>query len=384
MFFQSTKYTYLKHTSLILIIIFCTYFFIIVKYAEKFSGNYSGFICLGDRYAHYPPIPKDTFVFRGTQGYDGQFFYMACFDPWIRSDMHTYMDTPAYRYQRMLYPLLASLLAMGKPDFFPYTLIIVNVFFILFGTFFIIRLLGKEGLNPYWSLLYAFNFGFLLSVFRDLSTPVALGLLIAGFYYYKNNQILISIIFLSLSVLARELMIIPITGIVFYEVIVQRDWKKAFYISLFLVPFIFWQVYIYHRIGILTYGGGKSNFGVPFISTLNYLKQCLSDPNPQRNSEKLFAILFTLLWTSTFIISTRAIFVSFRLWTTHALVGFAFLSVFLTKTIWVEPWSYARVLSPLFTLLLIHFIYTREKKLLWPLSIKPILFIIVLIWVELF
>jgi len=381
---RRTEYEDWKQTSLILFLVFCTYAFIIVKYAEKFSGDFSGFICLGERYALHAPIPKDLFVFRGTPGYDGQFFYMACFDPWIRGDMHAYMDTPAYRYQRMLYPLLASWLAAGKPDFFPYTLVIVNVVFILVGTYYSIKLLGKMHLNPYWSFFYALNFGFLFCVFRDLATPVALGLLVGGFYFYESRHMMMSMVLFSLSILTRELMFIPIAGIVIYEGTVQRDWKKAGCLALSLVPFILWQGYIYDRIGSLPFGGGKLNFGMPLVDVWNYLKQCLSDPNPKRNIEKLFAILFILLWISTLIISIRAILITFRLWTTYTLILFAGLSLFLTKTIWVEPWSYSRVLSPFFTLLFIHFMHTREKILWVPLFLIPVLFCIALIWVELF
>ncbi len=40
---------------------------------------------------------------QGTEGYDGQFAYQIALDP---LEAAPYLDVPAYRYQRILYPLL--------------------------------------------------------------------------------------------------------------------------------------------------------------------------------------------------------------------------------------------------------------------------------------
>ena len=64
------------------------------------------FALVGTRYSQADP--------HGTQGYDGQFAYYIARDPiggW------RYCDVPAYRYQRILYPMLAWVLALVTAAF---------------------------------------------------------------------------------------------------------------------------------------------------------------------------------------------------------------------------------------------------------------------------
>ena len=49
----------------------------------------------------------------GKAGYDGQFNYAIAADPLHASPA---LDVPAYRYQRILYPLLVRALALGQED----------------------------------------------------------------------------------------------------------------------------------------------------------------------------------------------------------------------------------------------------------------------------
>ena len=60
------------------------------------------FATLGTRFSQHVPS--------GTEGYDGQFAYQIAVKP---TGAAPFLDVPAYRYQRILYPLLARLLALG-------------------------------------------------------------------------------------------------------------------------------------------------------------------------------------------------------------------------------------------------------------------------------
>jgi hypothetical protein len=58
----------------------------------------------------------------GSEGYDGQFVYYIARDP-SPQRVASYLDVPAYRYQRILLPVLARLLAAGNPAGIPWTII---------------------------------------------------------------------------------------------------------------------------------------------------------------------------------------------------------------------------------------------------------------------
>ncbi len=124
-------------------------------------------ITIDPRYHYYP---------NGT-GYDGQYNYYIALDP---INAHYYMDWPAYRYTRILYPLLARLLAFGQPALVPYTLLALNWLAIGGGTLVVAAWLKRRGLSPWLALVYAFYPGLFIAYQHDLSEPLAYGLVALG------------------------------------------------------------------------------------------------------------------------------------------------------------------------------------------------------------
>ena len=66
----------------------------------------------------------DNRVQNNSLGYDGQFVYQIGRDP---LNGWRYVDVPAYRYQRILYPILARVLSLGNSTVLPWTLILINL-----------------------------------------------------------------------------------------------------------------------------------------------------------------------------------------------------------------------------------------------------------------
>src|SRR5712692_11628586 len=54
-----------------------------------------------------------TYHYDGDIGFDGQFAYYIAVDP---VNARYYMDSPAYRYTRIVYPLTARALALGRSE----------------------------------------------------------------------------------------------------------------------------------------------------------------------------------------------------------------------------------------------------------------------------
>src|SRR5579871_4588194 len=57
---------------------------------------------------------------QNDDGYDGQFDYYIALDP-ANAPLH--LDVPAYRYQRVLYPMLARVVVLGQASLIPYALV---------------------------------------------------------------------------------------------------------------------------------------------------------------------------------------------------------------------------------------------------------------------
>jgi hypothetical protein len=94
---------------------------------------------LGTRYAQIEPS--------GSEGYDGQFTYYVAMDPRPEA-VAPHLDVPAYRYQRILYPLLARALALGQPAWIPWSLILISLIAQAVGTWAVASFLADHGVWP--------------------------------------------------------------------------------------------------------------------------------------------------------------------------------------------------------------------------------------------
>jgi hypothetical protein len=124
---------------------------------------------------HYPPNPGAA----DGNGYDGEFGYYMALDP---VNARYYMDEPAYRYTRVVYPLLAAVLALGRPDLVPYTLLLVNWLAIGLGTVAVAAWLRRRGSHPAFALLFGLYPGLLVGLQRDLTEPLAYAITAFGVY----------------------------------------------------------------------------------------------------------------------------------------------------------------------------------------------------------
>ena len=101
-----------------------------------FSGSYCIYTLMIN---NWDPM---VFVMVGSQfdptqgvaelGYDGQFAYQIAKDP---ANAAPFLDEPAYRYQRILYPILAHVFAFGNTEVIPWLLIIINIISLVLGTY---------------------------------------------------------------------------------------------------------------------------------------------------------------------------------------------------------------------------------------------------------
>jgi len=147
----------------------------------------------------------DYLIYQGHYvGYDGQFCYYLAADP---ANARYYMDAPAYRYTRVLYPLAARALALGNPDVIPYTLIVINWLALSGGTLAVAAWLRRKGLSAWLALLYGFYPGFLVSLQRDLTEIVAYSLVALAIYLFEyggRHRVAYAGVSFALAVLTRE------------------------------------------------------------------------------------------------------------------------------------------------------------------------------------
>lgn len=148
----------------------------------------------------------------GDIGYDGQFYSYIALDP-LHAAAH--IDDPAGRMGRIIYPLLARLLAFGQPALIPWTLIAVNWLAVVGGTWLAALWLARRGVSPWWALIYGLSGGLCIGFALDLTEPLAYALALAGLLaldsaqdegngHVERSRLLTAGVLFALAALTRE------------------------------------------------------------------------------------------------------------------------------------------------------------------------------------
>ena len=209
------------------------------------GGDPFALVRIGSRFD--PGIPG------GSMGYDGQFSYQIAVDP---AHSLTKLDIPAYRLQRILYPILARVTALGHPRLIPWTLVIVNLSALAAGVAATEALLSSYGQSPWWALAYGLNVGMLMSVRLDLTEPTAFMFVQLGALAWVKNRRAASALAFSMASLTKEVTLLIAVGYAFGE-LRRAGLKSALSWALVaFAPFVAWQALLAIWIGQLGIGSG--------------------------------------------------------------------------------------------------------------------------------
>ncbi|MBI4498854.1 MAG: hypothetical protein HY689_13260 [Chloroflexi bacterium] len=165
----------------------------------------------GDPLTFVMRCPNPEQIPTGTCGYDGQFAYAIAMDP---AGAAPFMDVPAYRYQRILYPLLARVLGAGQPDLVPWTLVLINWVALAAGTAVLEAVLCAYGVSRWYALAYGLFAGVLMPVRLDLTEPLAYALALGGVLAAMRGRGALSGVLLALAALTKETTLLFAAGVV--------------------------------------------------------------------------------------------------------------------------------------------------------------------------
>ena len=197
----------------------------------------------------------------GTEGYDGQFAYYIARDPlngWRQCDV------PAYRYQRIFYPILARLLALGQEALLPYTLPLLNVAALAIGTWLTERLLRRYKMNRWYAITYGLYAGQLMAARLDLNEPLAHALVMAAILVLDGERATRGVgapwrmgtLLFALAALTKETALVFVAGYLLYLLAV-RQWRRLAGLALGVgLPFLAWQGVLWAWLGRPGLGSG--------------------------------------------------------------------------------------------------------------------------------
>jgi hypothetical protein len=216
------------------------------------GGDPAALADIGTRFSEGDP--------NGTEGYDGQFALVVALDP-APEHARLKLDVPAYRYQRILYPLLARVLALGRPEWIPWALIAVNLVAHTLGTFAVCAILRSHGVSLRYALGYGLWIGLVVGVGFDLNEPLALALLAAAWLARTRGHPGWSAAAAGLALFAKETSMLLWAGWILSDGIVRDRRAWAAPMALAGVPFAAWQVWLHVTFGAtgLASGGAQAS-----------------------------------------------------------------------------------------------------------------------------
>ncbi len=164
------------------------------------------FVTAGDVYTDPVNAPQGLHIMHGATGHDGQFYYRFALDPLTNrvTDYGITLDLPAYRHQRILYPVLVNLLSLGHVSAVPFWMLAINYIGICVIAWSGSKFTQSLGLHAAWGLAFACYPGFVLTLARDFTEILGASLLITTLWLLRTNRAKTGVVVGTLAVLARE------------------------------------------------------------------------------------------------------------------------------------------------------------------------------------
>lgn len=172
----------------------------------------------------------------------------------------------AYRYQRILYPLLGRLFGLFQPGLAASGLVVANVLAGAAGVEVLSRYAKRHCASVAWGWLFAGSLGFLVAFSFDLSDGLLWMLSLAALLCYEQRRIPPAAAILMLALFTKEtaLIIVVVLG---FDALRQRRWSEVAWLSLPVALFAVYQVLLRHWFGQLGFTGSQAQLDfVPFLS----------------------------------------------------------------------------------------------------------------------
>jgi hypothetical protein len=339
----------------------------------NFDGNWSALFQTGAAWA-LPPgqVFENTYRFENSGGFDGQFYRYIAHDPLLSKNFQGFVDFPRLRWERILVPGLAYVVALGQDRFIDAAYSAVVLAFVFLGSFWLAQYFQRHKRSAAWGLAFLLVPTVTISIER-LTIDIALTAFCIGFALYaERQQGWQTYVILTLAPLARETGIFLIAAYVLYQ-LSRKHWRGAILAAATALPFLLWFLFVRAHTGPGPVEWGNFLPSLPFQGILLRTFQPLWLVNHETWKQTLAGLLDHAALLGVWF----ALFVSVRLlrrrkWSPleFSIGAFALLAVLLANLFtWGEAYAFGRYLSPLLAWLAMIGLVERRLSLALPLCL---------------
>jgi uncharacterized membrane protein YhaH (DUF805 family) len=255
----------------------------------------------------------------------------------------------AYRYGRILFPLIGWLTAFGRPSWVASTLL--GVYVISFGAWiaFAAEHLRRNGRRPALALgILALPFALLAFVQPVLvSEPMAGALVLLAYLYERDGRRRAVLVVAALLILTREPMALALLPLVWTgwkerRLLAVRDW------ALVCAPYAAWTVWVRLRVGQFPFldpsTSRRGALSAPFVGWASVWR------NGASTTQQVGLVIALLTVIAAIAIAVRG---NWRYPVTHGALALCVIVPFLGVSVFRFSGEAVRVLAPIQALLLI-------------------------------
>lgn len=184
---------------------------------------------------------------------------------------------------------------------------------------------------------------------------------------------------MAAALLARETsaIVVPLLA---GEAVLRRRYRHVMPMVLAVVPFLLWQLYVAWRCGEPSWRGGTAGFGTPLAGLWHYGTGLLGHGHP---AERIYFAIFLANIMTTLPVAAADLW-EHRDGPGLAFAAFALMPFIMSSHVWIEPWSYGRVLVTSAAVLL--FAHGRTPRFRYltgvPLALNAVLTLITIKWLH--
>lgn len=181
-------------------------------------------------------------------GGDGVPFWVLARDPTI-SHVEPYLDRPAYRADRIGYPLAAAPWKLGGEGALLWGLIVTNLAAAFIGTFAAAAIAIGLGADGRASLAFALCPGVTAATWLDVSDGLALALVLVTVLVVQRRKWALAVLAATAAVLTKEVSLVPIGGAFLLWGSGTRLWRRMAYLAVPACVLGAWALYVRFRVG---------------------------------------------------------------------------------------------------------------------------------------